>query len=1044
MYSPSRAHSPVHRLHSRGAPKSYRRFFSSSRSFRLHPIFLIPIFLLGTLFSPFRASSKEESLEVVPVYRKEDYLFQPEKVFLKPDAPPLDFLQDDLSISSSGSSGSSGGRGSGEKVLARTGHGKGSDESEWWDPTTLTTYSSNNDDNDDEDSSSQKIYHEREGLLYFQSNSYTIPSLEEKDLQFPPPPVVVKRPALAQVQPLSDPLTPPPPPSDWLAPGDFYKSPLERTKSPPLQRYDALNAPLPPPPPPRNNLPRRVPYQQRVLESEKEALSKKKLGKNAIKAQQALKNGKGFVPLKPEELVIAEKEYKKILEKKKKEEIDKRFRNYVWAEVVVEPEKEEKKVLGVEEEEDDDDDDGDADEEEEKEEVEEEEELSDLEILKAVKELSDEERKFLSREEQEVIKQLEAKYPPLLLEKNEKPPTRVQEPQPQGRGAGQRRGNFRDREKFNPLGQPGREGRRRGGGGLRKRSLAIEDDNQEFTPAEEEEEREREHSKRSLNTDSPPRLPHPISLLISQAEERWESMLRRQSQTLEQAVQEYKLRYGLPPPVGFDSWWRYAMENRIILVDEYDQIDQDFKLFRSLSPNEFRKRSKQLQTDSNLPWFKHSFGLGIKTGQIKKYGDHSSASGDGGGERAEDLMDLLAEFAEMIPEDVELRFMKGDEPGIVVSGEAKQRHLDYASQGKFLSPIEAQEMLEPSGLTPWDSLCLPNSTARRKSRALQTNEPVGGSLKSFINLNPIKGIDLCLHPELKNLNGFTSSSNGPRPFLLYPLFSSSKTSLHSDLLIPSISSDFYTPVGKDPLWEGKKFNKVFWRGETTGSWYSRGSGWKNNQRARLVTLANSQDETSSLTIHFTTDEEESIVRTPNPIPLTSLTSFYLDVAFSGKPLQCSNLKFDQTCKELLKDPELRFDHQEIDKENQYKYVLDVDGNYISGKFKRLMSSRSLVFKSTIFPEWWSKRIMPWYHYVPIKSDYSDLLDISAFFIGQPDSQKTGNHDFLAKKIALRGQKWSNEHWREVDMAAYMFRLYLEYARLLHRDENDPTSMDYSG
>ena len=54
-------------------------------------------------------------------------------------------------------------------------------------------------------------------------------------------------------------------------------------------------------------------------------------------------------------------------------------------------------------------------------------------------------------------------------------------------------------------------------------------------------------------------------------------------------------------------------------------------------------------------------------------------------------------------------------------------------------------------------------------------------------------------------------------------------------------------------------------------------------------------------------------------------------------------------------------------------------------------------------------------YVPIKSDYSDLLDISSYFIGQPDDQKSGNHDLLAKKLALRGQKWSQEHWREVDM-----------------------------
>lgn len=76
--------------------------------------------------------------------------------------------------------------------------------------------------------------------------------------------------------------------------------------------------------------------------------------------------------------------------------------------------------------------------------------------------------------------------------------------------------------------------------------------------------------------------------------------------------------------------------------------------------------------------------------------------------------------------------------------------------------------------------------------------------------------------------------SGPRPYLLYPMFSFTKTSMHSDLLVPSFSNDFYTEVGKDPTWEGKRHNKVLWRGETTGAWHAQGSGWRNTQRARLV------------------------------------------------------------------------------------------------------------------------------------------------------------------------------------------------------------------
>jgi hypothetical protein len=81
-----------------------------------------------------------------------------------------------------------------------------------------------------------------------------------------------------------------------------------------------------------------------------------------------------------------------------------------------------------------------------------------------------------------------------------------------------------------------------------------------------------------------------------------------------------------------------------------------------------------------------------------------------------------------------------------------------------------------------------------------------------------------------------------------------------------------------------------------------------------------------------------------------------------------------------------------------------------------------MFKSSINPEWWSDRIQPWVHYVPINIDYSDLHDAFAFFHGD---------------LAGRGD-WVRTHWRRVDMAAYMSRLYLEWARLVapHRQSMD--------
>lgn len=78
-----------------------------------------------------------------------------------------------------------------------------------------------------------------------------------------------------------------------------------------------------------------------------------------------------------------------------------------------------------------------------------------------------------------------------------------------------------------------------------------------------------------------------------------------------------------------------------------------------------------------------------------------------------------------------------------------------------------------------------------------------------------------------------------------------------------------------------------------------------------------------------------------------------------------------------------------------------------------MSTKSVVLKSTIFPEWYSERVMPWVHYVPIKVDYSDLYDVMTFFVGTPDGK--GSHDDIAAKLAAQGKEWARTHWRREDM-----------------------------
>lgn len=97
-------------------------------------------------------------------------------------------------------------------------------------------------------------------------------------------------------------------------------------------------------------------------------------------------------------------------------------------------------------------------------------------------------------------------------------------------------------------------------------------------------------------------------------------------------------------------------------------------------------------------------------------------------------------------------------------------------------------------------------------------------------------------------------------------------------------------------------------------------------------------------------------------------------------------------------------------------------------------------------------------YVPVKIDYSDVYDIMTYFVGTPDGR--GSHDSVAERLGAQGKEWARTHWRMVDMAcvflsfvccllsadrcdlrrAYMYRLSLEYSRILHHDQID--DLDY--
>lgn len=68
-------------------------------------------------------------------------------------------------------------------------------------------------------------------------------------------------------------------------------------------------------------------------------------------------------------------------------------------------------------------------------------------------------------------------------------------------------------------------------------------------------------------------------------------------------------------------------------------------------------------------------------------------------------------------------------------------------------------------------------------------------------------------------------------------------------------------------------------------------------------------------------------------------------------------------------------------------------------------------------------------YIPAKLDFSDLADTMAFFAGSPSHPGVA-FDETARVLGHNGKAFVQKMFRIEDLQAYMFRLLLEYARIV--------------
>ncbi|KAG7440347.1 uncharacterized protein BT62DRAFT_1080961 [Guyanagaster necrorhizus] len=521
-----------------------------------------------------------------------------------------------------------------------------------------------------------------------------------------------------------------------------------------------------------------------------------------------------------------------------------------------------------------------------------------------------------------------------------------------------------------------------------------------------------------------PEGPHPIYQLIEFSEKKWEAKLQRASKTLNEAVIEYERRYKRAPPRGFDKWWEYVEKNNVQLPDEYDQIYRDLEPYWGVNPVDLIRIVREWEGHED------SFTFGKEEGHragLVNYTIRDSSTHDRVFDGTRMLSELLEDVDDFLP-PFRAVFQPHDNPEHATDWELREKALEHARAGTY---IDVEHPVVPIKYHGWISGCDPTSPAWKDPIDFNFNvswpPPPPDAPKTFV-FDHRKTMDPCLHPHLLREHGqFLPWGKGPVPsHRMFPSFAYSQTLLHHDITIAHMVSWLgELSDEEDIVWEKKTDDRLQWRGRTTGIYHNRDLEWPLSQRIRMMDWVEKGMDDNVKILAPPTSKDDPVGK-GQLVPKARYGPAMLDMAFSNDPGQCD----PEVCKVLATLYEFTKGQSQTE-QARYKYIFDVDGNAWSGRFKRLMSSHALIFKSTIYPEWFTDRLMPWVHYIPIQVDYSDLWDTLVFFHG--DLKGDNNHDDLARKIASAGRDWSHTFWRKEDMTAYNYRVFLEYARVMSTD-----------
>jgi len=221
-----------------------------------------------------------------------------------------------------------------------------------------------------------------------------------------------------------------------------------------------------------------------------------------------------------------------------------------------------------------------------------------------------------------------------------------------------------------------------------------------------------------------------------------------------------------------------------------------------------------------------------------------------------------------------------------------------------------------------------------------------------------------------------------------------------------------------------KESTLFWRGATSEG-FSIGGTWKGMQRQRFVHLVNYTPNSTQLQLFSEAKPQGYKQQAISKISILEATN--ISVAFVDKPTRCYNSDCD------LQISEFSFSNPvDFEEHWRYRYLFDLDGAGFSGRFLPFIQSHSLVFRVAAFRQWFDERLTAWKHFVPVDSRMHDIWDLLAYF-GGIGKDAHNAHTKEAEMVAEDGREWAGKVLRKEDMEIYMFRLLLEWGRIV--DDN---------